>query len=295
MLRTPRWAVRLVESSKPKIWHAIFATHGPMVASFAGLALLIFVAGLGAAWASDYIPEAVGICFTVAVIDFMLEQREKRRAYPARYAAYLEANFICNRAAHLWFEMVRAASAAAPPVGDNLLGSTYVETVSNLDLNAPISDDKSQVWAHRVSESAGDISTRIEKLIQRYQATLDGNLLTSLRRLENSVLISIAPGFPMMFNAGKQVGARYTAFQPAVTETFVMALSRLGKSVQNLSKEFRFEADFRPPCDLSFRSGLERLHLKDDIAPKIGSGRFEKQSWQPPFANFQIGDGPPPP
>jgi hypothetical protein len=97
-----------------------------VLASFTGLFLLVIATRLGATWASDYVPEAAGICFTVAVIDFMLVQRENRRAYPARYAAYLEANFICNRASHLWFEMVRASSISAPKHGDDLLGSKYI-------------------------------------------------------------------------------------------------------------------------------------------------------------------------
>jgi hypothetical protein len=146
-----------------------------------------------------------------------------------------------------------------------------------------------------VPENTNIISAKIENLIQRYQTTLNGDLLTALRRLENSTLISAANGLPMMFQGGKQIGVRYRAFPPEMTESFVVALAELGQSLAKLSKEFRFERDFRAPCDLSYQHGLERLQLKDDIDPKIGTGRFENQAWQPPFAKFSIGEGPPPP
>lgn len=295
MAQAPRWATMLAEEARPDTIRRFVANHGPVLVSFFGLLALLVAAGLGANWANDYVPEAAGIFFTVAVIDFMLERRDKRRAYPARYAAYLEANSICNSAAHLWFEMVRAASVVAPKIGDDLLSSTYVELVSELDINAPVGEDELAVWALRVSERCSQISTRVERLIQRYQVTLEGELLTSLRILESSGLVAAAPGFPMMFHTGKKINVRYRVFQPALTNLFVVALEKLGSCLAKLSVEFRLERDFRPPCDLSYISGLERLHLKDDIAPKIGTGRFDNQSWQPRFANFLIGDGPPPP
>ena len=130
--------------------------------------------------------EALGILFTVAVLDWLRRRHSKQETKPSRYVAVRSAYVDFSRAVDLWTRMLRAGYIPARDNGllqdpaVSLFDPRLVLIVSRLQLEAPIYPDSGQTWRnYLIWQSEETVKGMVESL-QASGAHMSPELLYAL-------------------------------------------------------------------------------------------------------------------
>ncbi|WP_133239418.1 hypothetical protein [Microvirga sp. KLBC 81] len=134
----------------------------------------------------EFLPEALGIVFTVLLIDRLIATRDRQSTQLIRLAAYNEANRMLSFFIETWEDILKH-SLNRPIRPDEDIFSD--ESIRSIEFNFNPDDNRAvfppYTWRKHLSSFPEQISIRVDKLIQRYGVHLDQDFLTSIINLEN--------------------------------------------------------------------------------------------------------------
>lgn len=190
----------------------------------AGLAVAYFFVEGGKDLLGNFLAEAVGVLFTIAIIDTLLRQAEVRRNRPVRVAAYRRALAVLNEIVQLWTQMVLHASAKMPPANSSLFGALTTREVAQhlrLDAQAPVLP--AMTWRAYLAYQAGQIQGSIGQCLQLYSMHLFPRTIAALEAVNQIPLIVFA-------KAGETVAKVHAGMGVTTWKVFSYDLNSPGSS-----------------------------------------------------------------
>jgi hypothetical protein len=227
--------------------------------------------------------EALGILVTVALVDWGMQLRDKQRTFPARLAAYNEANVLLARVCGIWSDMVKASASVPPPLGADLLTALYVEmVVSHLDLDANSGGLPPASWRSRLIEFQSMMSSTVDRIIVRYGVFAGEELIGALTNLEKQPTFKFFEKLEVL----RLIDLQNNFYRPNLTvfENFqseIIAIKELHAVLTKQEGEFYGSSGALKVFDISFAAavremGPDRGHAP--IAPFLGSARRDSNA-----------------
>ncbi|MBA9063143.1 hypothetical protein GGQ91_002531 [Methylobacterium fujisawaense] len=253
----------------------------------AAAALFLFVAGLLYAFYPDSWPGrdlmsnifagGIDLVFTVVFLGWILKRNEMRRTKPIRYAIYIDACRILAKYCGTWSDVVKATSDTAPEEGTDFFNEATVQLVStHFDASASSGQLPVTPWWRRLQSTSIEITSGIDIIIQRYQSTIDPNLLGVMKVIENSPTLTCWRNMHLIRDVLSSQGHNADNF-PILVEGFAQsdgaALRRLHSYLLKASGEFVREAEYAPPYDITFFEATRLMNERTDISPGLGTAR----------------------
>lgn len=224
-------------------------------------------------WQSDIGPnlfsEALGVAFTIFIIEALLRYEEKRRSRPARYAAFREALLIFGRFILLWHNMLR--SSYAPQIHKKILeqnksGIFDVELgniISTLDLtkDAPVIPKRN--WRQHLYEQVVDLENRIDRCLARYANFMEPEMITVLQNLERTSFIGYSKAIISLPTIDAELNVnRGNAFgwgAKGTSEDLMTSLKNMGNLLVKLRPEFSKLEKIPDVIDVEHKDFLDDL------------------------------------
>lgn len=166
-----------------------------VIAVTIGLALAYFIVGetgprdlLG-----NFLAEALGVFFTIAIVDTLLRQAEFQRNRPVRVAAYQRSLRVLNSILQLWTHMVIHASTKMPAPNSSIFEAEITREVAQhlrLDGRAPILP--AMTWRAYLVYEAKQIKASIKECQQLVSAFLSPALVVALEDVSTMPFIAFS-------------------------------------------------------------------------------------------------------
>lgn len=227
---------------------------------------------LGSDLAGNLIAESSGIVITVGLIQWLFEMNDKRKTKSARFQAYNEAVRLHMMVCSTWASIVRCTILTTPEIGEDLFSKKYIQEVQqHFDINGDAGQLPATTWKHSLSIWYADLKRRIDKLIQRYQTTIDPELLELLGRLEEMPTLNIW-GRMSSLQLGPPYAPNGLLFVQGFEERDIPLLRRLHNCLVRLSKEFETTDGYIAPYDITFAKEIIEIG-RNNVAPLRGTCR----------------------
>lgn len=161
----------------------------------------VLVAGMWPDLGLNLFAEAIGVVFTILVIQVLLDRRDREAKLPALKAAAKDAAVLANRADGLlgniltsvvrWEEqsvLINAGSGLA----DQSLRGFYDRPLTGVACVIDSADFRTHVaWSHCLSAELRDLKTRSDEFLQRFGALADPPLVQAVADLYASPIFSL--------------------------------------------------------------------------------------------------------
>jgi hypothetical protein len=235
---------------------------------------LIYSLGFKPDLLGNLFAEAIGIFVTVTLVDQLLRVADRKRTRAPRFAAYQEANNLLRTIGNMWANMVQVSLDAAPQPEADLFSLEYINVVRNhLDLDsANTGSYPPYTWRKLLMDFSNDVEKRVDQIIQRYNTSIDPDLVAVLTRIENLVTFKLIFRHLdyVQWKAETNKERSNALVFPANIEEELKAVRELHKLLTRQSLEFCDVKGYRPPYDLLFRTAVHEMRTRSD---KIGANR----------------------
>lgn len=213
--------------------------------------------------------EAIGVAFTVVVVENLIKIANQRRSKPARYAAFKETMLVYTRLTSLWFQMVRSSLDPARHAdlltepGIRLFDTRFGEVVMrlNLDQEAPVLPKCD--WRVFLKHQIEEIERGIDRCLQRYSAFMEPELIQSLQDLERTSFFAYGKMQTALPRIGKELGVRRTPYfgwgKGSSAEELLAPLDRLAQLLAQHRAEFHGMPGIPDAIDLDHLARLDAL------------------------------------
>ncbi len=220
----------------------------------------------------NLITEIIGIFITVFLIDYVIQEREKRERIKILKNAFKEFKRPTVKLLYLLTSIYKATCEKVPED----LKSTYPEilgtedfynSIPHLDFmrSAPVMP--STTWGLHISHEVKPLQNSYNKTIEKYGFALDSTVITEMESIINAhflYIFSLGETFAMTDNA--------TSFDRK--KLTILATKDLMESLKGfLAKLFYLYEYFGKQVDEEYKLKYDSGIWLDKIAPKVGSGR----------------------
>jgi|GEM_PF-1255120 len=213
--------------------------------------------------------EAIGVAFTVVVVENLIKIANQRRSKPARYAAFKDILLVHGRLTSLWYQMVRAALDPArhghllDDASLRLLDPRFGEVVMRLNLDADSPALPRRDWRSYLKHQIEDIERAIDRCLQRYSAFMEPELIQSLQDLERTSFFDYGKIQASLPQIGEELGMRRTPYfgwgREETAQELLMPLDRLAALLAQHRSEFHGMPGIPDSIDLDHRGRIEAL------------------------------------
>lgn len=235
-----------------------------MLGNFTGLVENIIVGMLG------------GVLITV-VLTIILNRIQQKATEKVARVALSETSVVINHLMAIFGEMVKASSDGfIPSTADELLGDKATKLISlHLHVEKPFYADLNIVWLDYIASEFEKIKNNLFSLLSRYAAFLSEDVLAELAALgDNQLVRSLAQSggehqMDVIQHISRPVlNIPFDQLRPLMAEILV--------SVKTVERE---------ALKLNARKVVQfpQFTFRDDVAPKIGSARYEGSPGPPTF------------
>lgn len=158
------------------------------VSALAFLGLWFFGNGRWSDFGLNGFTEALGIAFTVLLIDRLLSRREAVRTLPQRLAAFEDARLLAQRRISFW----RGAYALSvpdpmPASVQELFSSKSIARISELlDMDSNANVTPRCTWWHYVTQDLQSFHREAERLLERYNSILEPKAFLAVHKMLQS-------------------------------------------------------------------------------------------------------------
>lgn len=216
--------------------------------------------------------EAIGVAFTVLIVEKLIRFDELRRTKPARYAAFMDALLIFNRFCSLWFDIVR--TTLDPERHGNILENKDIKLLDprfgeviallNLESEAPVIPRRT--WRVYLKQQIEDLDRLIDKCLQRYAVFMEPELIKALQELERSSFFAYGKLTQARAIIDEEMGVRRRPYfgwgGPATVKDLLMPLKHLGRLLAEIRPRFAGMPDVPSMIDVEWLSYIEALRKK---------------------------------
>jgi len=277
MCRQISWALPALNRLREFIWERATTLLAVVVAVMGIAQYLLEPSWIGHELSTHLLSESLGIAFTVGLIDNLIRVRDRRRTRAPRFAGYLEACRLLGYIVGTWTDIVKSTITSAPPAGADLFSASYVQEVSeHFNIDADRGMWPEEPWRGYLKRFPTEISQRVNRIIQRYGTFIDPNLISVLTTIESIPTFLVWGHLDLIRNVAAQHGKYPINGLPIVdgfTERELPKVKELQQILAALSSEFVHMPGYQAPPDAMGAAAVETMRQRDDIAPKIGSGR----------------------
>lgn len=224
--------------------------------------------------------EALGIGFTIFLIDGILNYRERKRSLPARFAATQQVRAICHQADLLWVNILR--DSFDPEADRDLLSDSKISQFDgrlsgvakklNLDSRAPVYP--SRTWETYLPQATKDIREHCSKALARYSIYLEPSIIKSIHELENSVFFQLTDLLSTISEVNEEKGGTLGIFfshDQRIFDDFLRPLERLNIEYERireiLDRDMSGSASVPPVGSDFFFAVIQNLNAKTSSRP----------------------------
>ncbi len=213
--------------------------------------------------------EALGVAFTVLIVEKLIRIDDLRRTKPARYAAFMDALLIFNRFCSLWYDIVR--TTFDPERHGKILANKDIKLLDNrfgeiiailrLESDAPVSPKRT--WKVHLKQQVEDLEQLIDRCLQRYAAFMEPELIKALQDFERSSFFAygkLAQTFGLVDEElGLKPRPHFGWGGPATVKDLLVPLDRLGRLLTDIRPKFAGMPDVPSTIDVERLSHIEEL------------------------------------
>jgi len=213
--------------------------------------------------------EALGVAFTVLIVEKLIGFDDLRRTKPARYAAFMDTLLIFNRFCSLWYDIVR--TTFDPERHGNILANKDIKLLDHrfgeivailkLESDAPVSPKRT--WKVHLKQQVEDLERLIDRCLQRYAAFMEPEMIKALQELERSSFFAYGKLMQTIALAHEELGVRPNPYfgwgGPATVRDLLVPLNNLGCLLTEIRQKFAGMPDVPSTIDVDRVSQIESL------------------------------------
>ncbi|MFV8354937.1 hypothetical protein ACNQGB_01980 [Flavobacterium sp. XS1P32] len=228
----------------------------------------------------NLVTEILGIFITVFLIDYVIQEREKKEKTKILKSAFHQFKRPVNDILHLFVEIYKATCEFKPQnlntnYKEILSTEEFYETIKLFDYvkNAPIFPTRT--WASYISFNVQSLKDTFDKIIDKYAFVLDSTIITEMELISSSPFLQIFASGEIILHADISINTKRTSLNILATETLMDDLKLFLEKVYYINDYFgkQVQEDFSLKYDLGI--------WQDNMVPKIGTARVNQKYQKP--------------
>ena len=226
----------------------------------------------------NLITEIIGIFLTVLLIDLVIKRREKKEKKNILKNAYSQYRIPAQKLLSFFAIIYKASSKEKPPEWNTdfktlLTTEEFYDSITHLDFlkKAPVSPTTD--WINFSRNEVEEVTSKFEKIIEKYAFVLDSKIIADLEWLENHWILNILSSGPILIASDKSMNFKREnlCLLSIKYETGENELKKLIDKLFDVAEYFKSITN--DESDISYSKGMWR----EDIAPMLGNSRVDNK------------------
>lgn len=243
------------------------------------LLLLLFIKSnneIAKDFSLNLITEIIGMFLTVLLIDLVLKRREKKEKRNILKNIYSQYKIPAHSLLRFFAIIYKASSKEKPPEWNTdyktlLATEHFYDSITYLDFlkKAPVSPTTD--WINHSRNQVVEITSKFEKIIEKYAFALDSKIIADLEWLANHWILKILSSGPILRASDKSMefNRRNFCLLAIQNETGENDIKELIDKIFNVAEYFKSITDDK--SEIVYSKDMWR----EDIAPKLGDSRVD--------------------
>jgi hypothetical protein len=220
----------------------------------------------------NLITEILGIFITVFLIDYVIQEREKKEKQKILQSAFHQFKRPIREILGLLVIIYKSTCKSKPEdlkktYKEILSTDDFYKTIKYLDFmkKAPITPTAN--WANYITHTVKSFNGSIDKIIDKYAFVLDSKMITEMESINNSSILQILASSEIILKSDISMNFSRENLPILANDDIIDDLKDFLDKVFHLIEYFENQAEIH--FELNYDEGI----WGENIAPKIGTGR----------------------